>query len=97
MMYRGQQKPPVPPISALSKQEQANSILLMNIFSTVLNDPGEMAHPVAIDALHVIQSEVIPRLLNRFFDFVTRGKLLILEDSLNMPKSQKSHGLMSGE
>jgi hypothetical protein len=58
----------------------------MNIRFTILNDPGETAHPVAEDALHVIKSEVISHHRNCFFDFVTRGKLLILEASFQHAK-----------
>jgi hypothetical protein len=48
-----------------------------------------MAHPVAEDALHVIESEVIPHIRNRIFDFVTRGTLPILEDSFQHVKEPK--------
>jgi hypothetical protein len=61
----------------------------MDTLSTILNDPGKTAHPIAIDALHVIQSEVISRFRNRLFDFVTRDKLPILEDSFRHAKAPK--------
>jgi hypothetical protein len=50
------------------------------ILCTLLNDPGEAARPMAEDTVPVIKSAVIPRHRNRTFDFVSRGKLPILQD-----------------
>jgi hypothetical protein len=42
-------------ILTFSKLEQANPILFMNIFSSILNDRGEMACPVLKDVLNAVQ------------------------------------------
>jgi hypothetical protein len=47
------------PISAVSKQKQLNPILFDNVLILMLNDPGETAHPITEDALHVIKSEFL--------------------------------------
>jgi hypothetical protein len=62
--------------------EETISYLFNNVLSPILNNLCKMAHPVVEDALHFIESDPIPDLRNRFFNFITRVKLAIFQDSL---------------
>jgi hypothetical protein len=85
----GQENPREVSSSALSKHGQGNSIALRNQLSIILNHTGKTAHPVVEEAPHIINSEVIPHIRGHVFDFVTRGKLPILEDSFQNAKEPK--------
>jgi hypothetical protein len=92
-----QESPRSIPISAASKDKQTNSILCLNIFTAILNDRGDTAHPVPEDALYVINSEAIPHVCNRASISYVEVNSRSFRLPFNTSKSQKSHGLMSGE
>jgi hypothetical protein len=48
--------------------EQATALLLTNMYSLNLSDPGKMAHPVLKQAFHGINSEIGPEPFNRLFN-----------------------------
>jgi hypothetical protein len=48
------------------------------------------------DGLHFIESELVPDLRNRLFNFIFRIKLAIFQKPLQHFKEPKSQGLMFG-
>jgi hypothetical protein len=81
-----------PPILRFTTCEETISYLFNNIFSPILNKPCKTVHPVVEDALHFIESELIPDLRNHFFNFIARVKLAIFQDSFQRFKEPKVAG-----
>jgi hypothetical protein len=86
-----------PPVSRFTTCEEIISYLFNNILSPIGNNSFKTPHPVVENAVHFIKSELIQDLRNHVFNFTARVKLAIFQDTLNIPKIQKSQGLVSGE
>jgi hypothetical protein len=85
------------PILRFTTCEETISYLSNNLLSPILNNPCMTAHPGTENTLYFIESELIP-------DFVIVSSISSLElhsrlfkTAFNIPKNQKSQGLMSGE
>jgi hypothetical protein len=52
-----------------------------------------MAHPVVKDALHFIESELVPDLRNRLFNFIARVELGTFQGTLQHSKEPKVAGI----
>jgi hypothetical protein len=88
--YRVSRKSPAPiPFSTCSRHEEADLVVFTNILSIILSDSAKTPSPVPEHALDVVKSEVTLYVYNRVFNFITRGKLLISEDVLELPKDPK--------
>jgi hypothetical protein len=84
--------PSTPPILRFTTCEETVSCLFNNLLSPILKNPCKTAHPVVEDALHFIESELIPYLRNRLFNPIARVNLAIFQDFLQQFKELKVAG-----
>jgi hypothetical protein len=91
-MQSAKKVPGPPPILTFIARQENISYLFNNILSPILNNACQTAHLVVEDALHFTESELIPNLRNRLFDFIHRVKLAIFQDSLQHSKKPKVVG-----
>jgi hypothetical protein len=97
-ILQGATKIPVPPpILRFTACKESISYLFDIILSHIPNIPWKTAHPVVQDALHFIENEPIPDLLNPSSVSSPELNSRFFKTLFNIPKRQKSQGLLSCE
>jgi hypothetical protein len=77
------------PIAPLSKLGQANPIWFIRLLSSILNDPGQTAHPVLKYVLDEVRNERLSHSCNLLSDLIIWLQLPILHDFLQRTKGWK--------